>query len=67
MICVTDFQPLEPPEDEEDTVVNILFPIEPPVSSLLTSVCVCVCFSGIFSFFFLWGGMDVPGNVEYAL
>lgn len=58
MICVTDFQPLEPPEDEEDTVVNILFPIEPPVSSLLTSVCACVCFSGIFSCFLFLVGRD---------
>ncbi|KAF3336867.1 hypothetical protein FCM35_KLT19453 [Carex littledalei] len=29
--CIPYFQPLEPPEDEEDTVVNILFPIEPPI------------------------------------
>jgi hypothetical protein len=24
--------PLNPPEDEDDTVVNIIYPLEPPVS-----------------------------------
>lgn len=29
--CLPYLQPLAPQEDEEDTVVNLLFPIEPPV------------------------------------
>ncbi|KAJ4779633.1 Serine/Threonine-kinase [Rhynchospora pubera] len=29
--CIPYFQPLEAQDDEEDTVVNILFPIEPPI------------------------------------
>ena len=32
MIFFTDFQPLKADEDEDDTVVNIMFPLEPPVS-----------------------------------
>jgi hypothetical protein len=30
----TDYMPLNPPEDEDDTVVNIIYPLEPPVSFL---------------------------------
>lgn len=29
---LTDFQPLKADEDEDDTIVNIMFPLEPPVS-----------------------------------
>lgn len=28
---VADYMPLNPPEDEDDTVVNIIYPLEPPV------------------------------------
>lgn len=29
---LADYMPLSPPEDEDDTVVNIMYPLEPPVS-----------------------------------
>jgi len=32
--CMPYYMPLNPPEDEDDTVVNIIYPLEPPVSFL---------------------------------
>jgi hypothetical protein len=29
--CMPYYMPLNPPEDEDDTVVNIIYPLEPPI------------------------------------
>ncbi|KAG8066551.1 hypothetical protein GUJ93_ZPchr0004g38324 [Zizania palustris] len=32
--CMPYYMPLNPPEDEDDTVVNIIYPLEPPYATL---------------------------------